>query len=68
MFFTLLTSGVRPLPDPDVVPYVLVRDIEHTSGRWRGYLVLMYVYSKQPIFGPTQEWFREFFFSRLEYF
>ena len=25
-----------------------------------------YVYSKQPIFGLTQVWFRELFFSRLE--
>ncbi len=29
-------------------------------------LVLSYVYSKQPIFGLTQEWFRELSFSRLE--
>ena len=29
-------------------------------------LVLSYVYSKQPILGLTQEWFRELFFSRLE--
>ena len=28
--------------------------------------VLSYVYSKQPIFGLTQEWFREMSFSRLE--
>ena len=28
--------------------------------------VLSYVYSKQPIFGLTQEWFRELSFSRLE--
>ena len=26
----------------------------------------MYIYSKQPIFGLTQEWFRELSFSRLE--
>ena len=30
------------------------------------FLVLSYVYSKQPIFGLTQEWFRELSFSRLE--
>ena len=30
------------------------------------FLVLSYVYSKQPIFGLTQEWFRELAFSRLE--
>ena len=29
-------------------------------------LVLSLVYSKQPIFGLTQEWFRELSFSRLE--
>ena len=29
-------------------------------------LFLSYVYSKQPIFGLTQEWFRELSFSRLE--
>ena len=29
-------------------------------------LVLSYVYSKQPIFGLTQEWLRELSFSRLE--
>ena len=29
-------------------------------------LVLSYVYSKQPIFGLTQEWFRELSFSRLQ--
>ena len=29
-------------------------------------LVLSYVYSKQPILGLTQEWFRELSFSRLE--
>ena len=28
--------------------------------------VLSYVYSKQPIFGLTQEWLRELSFSRLE--
>ena len=28
--------------------------------------VLSYVYSKQPILGLTQEWFRELSFSRLE--
>ena len=32
------------------------------SSRW----VLSYVYSKQPIFGLTQKWFRELSFSRLE--
>ena len=31
-----------------------------------GILVLSYVYSKQPIFGLTQEWFRELSFYRLE--
>ena len=33
-----------------------------------GFLVLSYVglYSKQAIFGLTQEWFRELSFSRLE--
>ena len=30
-------------------------------------LVLSHVYSKQPIFGLTQEWFTELFFSRLEF-
>ena len=30
------------------------------------FLVLSYVYSKQPILGLTQEWFRELSFSRLE--
>ena len=30
------------------------------------FLVLNCVYSKQPIFGLTQEWLREFSFSRLE--
>ncbi len=30
------------------------------------FLVLSYVYSKQPIFGLTQEWLRELFFSRLQ--
>ena len=30
------------------------------------FLVLSYVYSKQPMFGLTQEWFRELSFSRLE--
>ena len=30
------------------------------------FLVLSYVYSKQPIFWLTQEWFRELSFSRLE--
>ena len=29
-------------------------------------LVLSYVYSKQPILGLTQEWFRELSFSMLE--
>ena len=29
-------------------------------------LVLSYVFSKQPILGLTQEWFRELSFSRLE--
>ena len=29
-------------------------------------VVLSYVYSKQPILGLTQEWFRELSFSRLE--
>ena len=29
-------------------------------------LALSYVYSKQPIFGLTQEWLRELSFSRLE--
>ena len=32
----------------------------------RQLLVLSYVYSQQPIFGLTQEWFRELSFSRLE--
>ena len=31
------------------------------------WFVLGYVYSKQPIFGLTQEWLRELSFSRLEY-
>ena len=41
-------------------------------GSWLGlelgsvFLVLSYVYSKQPILGLTQEWFRELSFSRLE--
>ena len=30
-------------------------------------LVLSYVYTKQPFFGLTQEWFRELSFPRLEY-
>ena len=30
------------------------------------FLVLSYVYSKQPIFGLTREWLRELSFSRLE--
>ena len=30
------------------------------------FLVLSYVYYKQPIFGLTQEWLRELSFSRLE--
>ena len=30
------------------------------------HLELSYVYSKQPILGLTQEWFRELSFSRLE--
>ena len=34
------------------------------SGRDNSFL--SYVYSKQPIFGLTQEWFRELSFSRLE--
>ena len=29
------------------------------------FLVLSYVYSKQPVFGLTKEWFRELSFSRL---
>ena len=33
---------------------------------WKKFLVLSYVYSKQPIFGLTQEWLRELSFSRLE--
>ena len=32
----------------------------------KGVTVLSYVYSKQPIFRLTQEWFRELSFSRLE--
>ena len=31
-----------------------------------GVQVLSYMYSKQPIFGQTQEWLRELSFSRLE--
>ena len=30
------------------------------------FLVLSYVYSKQPMFGLTQEWFRQLSFSSVE--
>ena len=37
-----------------------------TAGLVHWLLVLSYVYSKQPIFGLTQEWLRELSFYRLE--
>ena len=38
----------------------------HVKSQIVMFLVLSYVYSKQPILGLTQEWFRELSFSRLE--
>ena len=47
------------------MPNILIRSNHITCIRQR-FIVLSYVYSKQPIFGLTQEWLRELSFSRLE--
>ena len=51
-----------------IIHYYLVIKDKKISKYMQTYFfnVLSYVYSKEPILGLTQEWFREFSFSRLE--
>ena len=44
----------------------LTNIVDQSAPHHDWYKVHIYVYSKQPIFGLTQEWFRELSFSRLE--
>ena len=63
---TTVSQTLRPIRIHHVQRVGLEGRERHSTLHLIVSLVLSCVYSKQPIFGPTEEWFRELSFSRLE--